>query len=324
MEPYGQDRLTHISLFSGIGGDTLAAQWAGFETVLFVENDKFCQKVLNKHWSDVPIIGDIKDVTKETMENARCRNTRQCGKSHQEPDERNSKERPTSQVGRPSGKPYANELTAAHFSPITLITGGFPCQPVSVAGKQRGKEDDRWLWPEMFRVIKEVRPTWVVAENVGGLIRMGIDDCISSDLENIGYTTESYIIPACAVNAPHRRDRVFIVAYANKCQRQSSSTQSDKWSIKRASQDVANTKGIRTQRGRTTREQEPGTHGRTKLPVCRGSRSGADQWAVEPNVGRVAYGIPSRVDRLKALGNAIVPQQIYPILKAIADLELKV
>ena len=156
-------KLTHISLFTGIGGIDLAAEWAGFETVLMVENNAYCQKVLKKHWPDVPLESDIYEThPKETA---------------------------------------------------TLITGGFPCQPFSVAGQQRGKGDDRYLWPEMLRVIKEIRPGWVVAENVAGLIRMGLDDCLS-DLEREGYITETFLIPACAVNAPHRRDRIFIVAHS--------------------------------------------------------------------------------------------------------------
>lgn len=306
--------LTHLSLFSGIGGIDIAAEWAGFKTVCFVENNEYCQKVLRKHWPDVPIRSDIHDF---------------------------------------------------HWrEAVKLITGGFPCQPVSFAGKRRGKEDDRWLWPEMLRVIKEVRPRWVVAENVAGLIRMGIDDCIS-DLENIGYTTEPYLIPACAVNAPHRRDRIFIVAHS-KSERawgecgevgnkgweasqegregirqgnrkagpsrltptggdventdisrnsQSRIQQSDL--PPESSQDVADTKYSQTARQRENCGEIPPFAESEGLNI----RSGTEWWAVEPNVGRVAYGIPSRVDRLRGLGNAVVPQQIYPILKAIADFE---
>jgi len=264
--------LTHISLFAGIGGIDLAAEWAGFRTVLFVENDKYCQKILNKHWPDVPIIGDIHDVR---------------------------------------GKEY----TAG------LITGGFPCQPVSVAGKRRGKEDDRWLWPEMLRVIKEVRPIWVVAENVAGLIRMGIDDCIS-DLENIGYTTEPYLIPACAVNAPHRRGRIFIVAH-DQSRRfgQKFNKFADKLLFEdKASQEFESSSRIVAESGSKGFENIQRSSHDTLLA---GWATACDRswWDTEPDVGRVAHGIPSRVDRLRTLGNAVVPQQIYPILKAIADIE---
>ena len=103
------------------------------------------------------------------------------------------------------------ECGARNLEPVDVICGGFPCQPISVAGKQRGKEDDRWLWPEMFRVIQELRPRWVIGENVAGLIRMGLDECIS-DLEGEGYACQPFVIPACAAGAKHRRDRVWIVA----------------------------------------------------------------------------------------------------------------
>lgn len=95
---------------------------------------------------------------------------------------------------------------------VDVVSGGFPCQPFSVAGKRRGKEDDRFLWPEMLRIIKELRPAWVVGENVAGIISMAIDQVLS-DLESIGYTCQAFVIPACAVDAPHRRDRCAIVAY---------------------------------------------------------------------------------------------------------------
>jgi len=155
----------HVDLFSGIGGFSLGLERAGFKTVVFCEQDKFCQKVLNKHWPEIPIEPDIKTF---------------------------------------DGKKYAGAF---------ILTGGFPCQPFSCAGKRRGKEDERALWPEMFRVIQEVRPTWIIGENVAGFIGMGLDDSIS-DLEREGYSVQAFIIPACAVNAPHRRDRVWICAHS--------------------------------------------------------------------------------------------------------------
>lgn len=156
--------MTHVDLFSGIGGFALAARWAGFKTVQFVEIDAFCRKVLQKNFVGVPIHDDIKTFQ------------------------------------------YTGERPF-------ILTGGFPCQPYSCAGKRRGKEDDRALWPEMLRVVSEAKPDWVIGENVGGFINMGLDDCIS-DLENQGYEVQAFIIPACAVNAPHRRDRVWIVGYS--------------------------------------------------------------------------------------------------------------
>ena len=325
--------LTHFSLFSGIGGFDLVAEWAGFKTILFVEIDPYCQKVLRKHWPDVPIIGDIKDATKERI--MAYASSRQPGK----PKTRNRGQ----DTSRGSEKGSTDRRN--RYQPVTLITGGFPCQPVSQAGQRRGKADDRWLWPEMLRVIKEVRPRWVVAENVAGLIRMGIDDCIS-DLENIGYTTEPYLIPACAVNAPHRRDRIFIVAHSEGNRTSERGCQSNQANRE---QDVAHNEGGRLGQelssipGKILSEDKPpqepessgGNGANTEGKGLEGADTeraalswrcpteyiGSNWWAVEPDVGRVAYGIPNRVDRLKCLGNAVVPQVAYQILRAIADIE---
>ena len=178
--------------------------------------------------------------------------------------------------------PDIKEFDGGRWKGADLLTGGFPCQPFSVAGEQRGEEDDRALWKEMFRVIKEARPRFVLAENVAGLINMALDDVLSQ-LEGEGYSTGAVVLPACAVNAPHRRDRVWIMAHAN------------------------------SERGRGGEcEREYATNA--------GEPSGSPElrnWDVEPPLGRVAHGIPHRTHRLKALGNAIVPQVAYEILKHI-------
>ena len=155
-----------LDICSGIGGFSLGLEsTGGFDTVAFCEFDDFCRKVLNKHWPDVPIYEDLKEIGNEP------------------------------------------ERIIQDFD---LICGGIPCQPFSVAGKKKGKEDDRHLWPYMYEIIKHKKPTWVIVENVGGFVNVALDD-VCLDLETQGYATQSFIIPACSVEAPHRRDRIWIL-----------------------------------------------------------------------------------------------------------------
>ena len=187
------------------------------------------------------------------------------------------------------------ELDGSEYAGIDIITGGYPCQPFSVAGKRKGTEDDHHLWPEMFRVIKQARPALVVAENVAGHITMGIDKVLS-DLESEGYTARPVIIPACAVNAPHRRERVWILAYAEGERRNNGNDRKNKWPINRKKYAPSNESWAF-------------------------SWLETGRWACEPAVPRVVNGIPNRVDRTKALGNAIVPQVAYEILKTIYEIQ---
>ena len=155
-----------LDICSGIGGFSLGLEsTGGFDTVAFCEFDDFCRKVLNKHWPDVPIYKDLKEIGNEP------------------------------------------ERIIQDFD---LICGGIPCQPFSVAGKKKGKEDDRHLWPYMYEIIKHKKPSWVIVENVGGFVNVALDD-VCLDLEAQGYATQSFIIPACSVEAPHRRDRIWIL-----------------------------------------------------------------------------------------------------------------
>lgn len=196
-------------------------------------------------------------------------------------------------------------LDGTGFADVDILTGGFPCQPYSVAGQRRGAADDRALWPEMLRVISEARPRWIVGENVAGFIHMGLDAALS-DLEAASYATEALVVPACAVDAPHRRDRVWIVAHAASDLRGASGYEVDD-AFNRAGDSVAdaNGAGCDKQRGAITGEPE---YSAVEQP-CR--------WSVEPAMGRVAHGVPARVDRLKSLGNAIVPQVAAEIFRAI-------
>ena len=165
--------MKHLDLFSGIGGFALGLQKVGFETVAFCEIDKYCQTLLNEKWKGFKIYNDVKEITKERLK--------------------------------------ADEVELPE-----IITGGFPCQPFSVAGKQKGTSDDRHLWPEMFRIIKELKPRWVIGENVKGLINLEngmVFESVCTNLEGEGYEVRAFNIPAAGVGAPHRRERIWIVAH---------------------------------------------------------------------------------------------------------------
>ena len=182
---------------------------------------------------------------------------------------------------------------------VELISGGYPCQPFSVAGKQRGAEDDRHLWPSMLGIIKAVKPTWVVAENVYGHVSMGLDDVLS-DLEAEGYTSRALIIPACAKDAHHRRDRVWIIAHANE-QRTQILASGGQSSIKMFGSKIKK-RGVNEQ----TRPVES--------RFC-GSLDGISP-ALDGNIK-----IPNRNARIKALGNSIVPQVAFEIFKSIGEFD---
>ena len=288
-----------LDLFSGIGGFSLGLKRAGMETIGFCEIDPFCRKVLAKHWPDVTVHTDIRGL---------------------------------------NGKDYKGRAD--------VICGGFPCQPFSQAGKRRGTEDDRHLWPEMLRIISEVRPTWVIGENVIGFVKMELDSVLS-DLEREGYQTRAFIIPACGIDAPHKRDRVWIIAHANSegesdgpinegpRPRQlelmadpnsgfssvtQQAVQAGRTTTNSGGEDVAHSESERVQRLWSSGEQKPHTYEGQKLSLCGSERPRPAYWEAEPGMGRVVDGIPNRVDRIKGLGNAVVPMVVEVIGNAIMEI----
>ena len=347
--------LAHVDLCSGIGGFALGFQWAGLSRpVLFCDIEEWSRKVLAKHWPDVPISDDVKELASDPRRLV--------------PD-------------------------------CDIITAGYPCQPFSLAGKRRGEKDDRHIWPEIFAIVQAKRPRWCVFENVPGHINMGLDQVLS-DLEGKGYTVQPFVVPACAVDAPHRRDRVWIIASHADSESQSNVTghgEEGQWlgyacnvghtdsgdicrhdqtaqqgwrqqGLAAGCQDVANAscelshragqprqgrrrqysdsgenvadaKSQRVQGHRPCREQVAHSHERQGLPLCGDKRpatavsqsksgvggvaDGVPTWLDEPrDIPRVATGVKQRAARLKGLGNAIVPQiamQIGLTIKAVEN-----
>ena len=297
------NKIQVLDLFSGIGGFSLGLERAGFETVAFCEIDKYCRLVLQKHWKDIKIYNDVREITRQQYE--------QDGLELPE-----------------------------------IITGGFPCQPFSVAGRQKGSRDNRYLWPEMFRIIKEFKPRWIIAENVRGIINIQdgvVFEGVHADLESQGYETQTFNIPAAGVGAPHRRERVWIVANSRRTIRGKQSTRNkesigsgtpqktersiDSDSLARPSERekiMADPKSIQSNVGKINQsKKESGEKRILRSEVGRVSSSFNQNnwWNFEPNVGRVVDGVQGRTHRLKGLGNSIVPQIAEEIGKAILKAE---
>jgi len=309
--------LKHLGLFEGIGGFSLAARWAGWETVAWCEWNEFGQKVLRHHFPEAEGHGDITktDFTK-----------------------------------------YANR--------IDVVTGGFPCQPYSTAGKRKGKEDERHLWPEMLRAVREIQPSYVVGENVRGLTNWNgglVFDEVQADLEAQGYEVLPFLLPACAVNAPHRRDRVWFIAHSKTNGLQKSKRINGRQEYKSNNGDAIRTSsytngksGIapngnnekHTSKGReyalndidkatmhTNGTSEQREHiGQTREGKFNGpdSRDGFNNFQNFPTQSPICGGndgLPTGLDgitfskwrneSIKAYGNAIVPQVAYEIFKVI-------
>ena len=318
--------MRHVDLCSGIGGFALGFEWAGLsKPVLFCDIEPWSRKIINKHWPDVPIAEDVKELA-------------------------NDPER---------------------FVPdCDILTAGYPCQPFSQAGRRKGEEDPRHIFPYIMQIVASKRPSWCVFENVYGHVSMGLDTALTA-MEAEGYATRPFIIPAVSLGAPHRRDRVFIVGRlvgdtehdgspaaevsgeygedeAGASQGAQEAEQSPRTGLPRDEQTVGDSgcggrsgvnwgwtgqeltdgcsdvaypnderpQGRLHRRERAGRQSELGHAGRSGS-VHR--QSGENQWAVEPDVGRVANGIPKRVDRIRGLGNAIVPQIAKQIGLAIKE-----
>ena len=299
--------MNHASLFSGIGGFDLAATWMGWTNVFTCEIDPWCRKVLAKHYPEAVQYADIKQTDFSIW------------------------------LGR-----------------IDILTGGFPCQPYSVAGKRLGKEDERHLWPEMLRAIREIQPTYVVGENVSGLLSWNdgmVFDEVQTDLEAEGYQVQSFVLPACGVNAPHRRDRVWIIAHRSDAGVEG--MQSERKDSVHGFVTIANATSKRLQKSGQarfgqlsakneswldnrfkqlcafnadtsgTRQQECDTAG---FSAKQGYRAGSyitdwSNWPTQPPVCAGNYGVSTGLLRrnniIKAAGNAVVPQVVYQIFRAI-------
>ena len=240
----------------------------------------------------------------------------------------------------PESKKYRDikTLKGEEIEKVDIITGGFPCQPFSVAGKRKGKDDNRYLWPEMLRVIDECRPRWIVGENVPGIINLALDT-VYADLESKGYEVQSIVFPSHAIGALHKRDRLWIIANTGLlgsslnekqttgikqlCEVIPNSTNSG---IKRMCKREKSTIKTMENSGRKYDERDAEINGdankekitvKSKLSV----ENFRDFWKFEPDVGRVANGVANRVHRLKMLGNGQVPACTYVIGKMIMDIE---
>ena len=288
--------LTHMSLCSGIGGIDLAAEWTGFRTIAQCETDEYASKVLAKNFKGVPNLHDIRTVGNERL----------------------------AEYGIDRGA-------------ITVLSAGFPCQPYSLAGKGKGDGDERDLWGEVARCIGEIKPRWFVGENTPGLFARANQRYfkrILADLAALGYSVSWGIWGACDVGAPHQRKRVFIVAYADGDGRNAEQFQSGKSGEtldKAPKREFGGTGwlygGIPDANGygveqfgeqkeiEKVRRREDNKRRRAKENAI------GRWWQTEPDVGRVVTRCPHRVDRLRGLGNMVVPAQIYPLFEVIAEIE---
>ena len=227
----------------------------------------------------------------------------------------------------PNVKCYNDVRTIDYDGAVDVITGGFPCQPFSTAGKRQGQDDDPHLWPAMFSLVKKYEPTWVIGENVAGLVSMGLDDVLTN-LESEGYAARTFIIPACAVNAPHKRERVWIIAYAagngdcgkfrEFCEKDGGQEERLFLSDKSVNFDVSHANGELLEGWERWSNRQ--IFEDSEFSTCEFFRDFKDNLPA-PAVCRTNDGIPNRVDRLKSLGNSVVPQIPWMLGNAILEAE---
>lgn len=303
-------QFAHASLFSGIGGFDLAAEWMGWRNAFHCEINPFCQRILKYHF--------------------------------------------------PKSESYA-DITKTNFNKwggyIDILTGGFPCQPFSIAGKRKGATDDRYLWPQMLRAIREINPAWVIGENVGGIVTMVqpgeavevgrstslfgenyqdeelrqqyIIETVCADLEREGYSVQPLLIPACAVGAPHRRDRVWFVAHRDSDRCRERTDKQNPVTPCNSTTDNSNVGKARTTPHTDSNRLQ--TWQKERESRFRMQKIGFDRFPTKSPICGRDDGIPRKLDAItfpkwraesiKAYGNAIVPQVAYEIFNAINNFE---
>jgi DNA (cytosine-5)-methyltransferase 1 len=280
--------MMHLDLFSGIGGFTLAAQRAGFETVGFAEIEPYCCALLYQHWPHIPNYEDIR----------------------------------TADFSHLRGY-------------ITVLSAGVPCQPASLAGKRRGSKDERWLWPAVLDVVGCVQPAWCLFENPPGILTLDEFGGILLRLESLGYALRAFSVPANAVGAKHRRERVFIVAHADdgdlRKRGHGWGEALGAWTLHESARPGSNTETLADADSAQWRQAQ--SRGNEHHGEETGWGQGADRFAgvrdpqwrsfrlTEPSLCGRVDGISHRSHRLKALGNAVVPAQCFPFFEAIYQLE---
>jgi len=324
---------THLDLFSGIGGFAIAAQACGYTTIGFCEKEPYAQQILKERFGAV--LADADSQRFNGCPTSKHEDKRD-GAHHDNQQQRKGRNLATTNLGRPLLHADIFTLNGADYAGVDLLTGGFPCQPFSVAGKRKGAADERALWPEMLRVIDGAKPAWLIGENVAGIVTMELDN-ILSDLEGIGYAAWPLVIPACAVDARHRRDRVWIVAHRASERlegKQRAQHEGRGNGLANQGEDVAHADSAPAQRNQRSErgEQERTEHqqhcGRQLepailrmvdgIPERLDGGSGFCQWQEEdPATPRVTTGIKHRAHRLKGLGNSIAPNVAYEIIRAI-------